>query len=54
MWLLRMSPDGQMDINRDEVGLDNIRLSIADLEAAGPGPLFVRKGKDSRVLVWAE
>jgi hypothetical protein len=54
MWLLRMSPDGRMDINRDEVGLDNIRLSIADLEAAGPGPLFVRKGNDSRVLVWAE
>ena len=54
MWLLRMSPDGQMDINRDEVGLDNVRLSIADLEAAGPGPLFVRKADDSRVLVWAE
>jgi hypothetical protein len=54
MWLLRMSPDGRMDINRDEVGLDNVRLSIEDLEAAGPGPLFVRKSDDSRVLVWAE
>lgn len=54
MWLLRMSPDGRMDINRDEVGLDNVRLSIEDLEAAGPGPLFVRKTDDSRVLVWAE
>ena len=43
MWLLRMSPDGRMDINRDEVGLENVRLSIEDLEAAGPGPLFVRK-----------
>jgi hypothetical protein len=54
MWLLRMSPDGRMDINRDEVGLENVRLSIEDLEAAGPGPLFVRKTDDSRVLVWAE
>jgi hypothetical protein len=54
MWLLRMSPDGRMDIDRDEVGLDHIRLSIDDLEAAGPGPLFVRKTDDSRVLVWTE
>ena len=54
LWLLRMSPDGRMDINRDEVGLENVRLSIEDLEAAGPGPLFVRKTNDTRVLVWAE
>jgi hypothetical protein len=54
MWLLRMSPDGRMDIDRDEVGLDHIRLSIDDLEAAGPGPLFVRETDDSRVLVWTE
>ena len=54
IWLLRMSPDGRMDINRDEVGLDNVRLSIEDVEAAGPGPLFVQKTGDSRVLVWAE
>jgi hypothetical protein len=54
MWLLRMSPDGRMDINRDEVGLENVRLSIEDVEAAGPGPLFVHKTDDSRVLVWAE
>lgn len=54
MWLLRMSPDGKMDINRDEVGLENVRLSIDDLESAGPGPLFQRKAGDSRVLVWAE
>jgi hypothetical protein len=54
MWLLRMSPDGRMDINRDEVGLENVRLSIEDLEAAGPGPLFIRKSDESRVLVWAE
>ena len=54
VWLLRMSPDGRMDINSDEVGLDNVRLSIEDLEMAGPGPLFVHKRKDSRVLVWTE
>jgi hypothetical protein len=54
VWLLRMSPDGRMDINSDEVGLENVRLSIADVEMAGPGPLFVRSRKDSRVLVWTE
>lgn len=54
MWLLRLSPDGRMDINRDGVGLENVRLSIDDLEAAGPGPLFVRKNSESRVLVWTE
>lgn len=54
MWLLRLSPDGRMDLNRDGVGLEGIRLSIDDLEAAGPGPLFVRKDGRSRVLVWTE
>ncbi len=53
-WLLRMSPDGRMDINRDDVGLENIRLSIADLDAAGPGPLYIRAREDSRVLVWTD
>lgn len=54
IWLLRMSPDGRVDINSDEVDLDNIKLSISDVEMAGPGPLFVRSRKDSRVLVWTE
>lgn len=54
MWVLRLSPDGRMDINRDEVGLDNLRLSIDDVASAGPGPLFLRKSSDSRVLVWTE
>ncbi len=54
MWLLRLSPDGRMDINADDVDLDDVRLSIMDLEAAGPGPVFVRKRDDSRVLVWTE
>jgi hypothetical protein len=53
-WLLRLSPDGRMDINRDDVGLENMRLSIVDLEAAGPGPLFVRRSDDSHVLVWTD
>ena len=53
-WMLRMAPDGRMDINVDNVELDKVRLSIADVESAGPGPLFVRKRGDSRVLVWTE
>ena len=54
VWLLRLSPDGRMDINSDQVGLDDVRLSIEDLEMAGPGPVFVRTRDDSRVLVWTE
>jgi hypothetical protein len=54
IWLLRMSPDGRMDINSDEVGLENVKLSISDVEMAGPGPLYVRARKDSHVLVWTE
>ncbi|HTV03102.1 MAG TPA: hypothetical protein VMF13_21315 [Luteitalea sp.] len=53
-WLLRMAPDGRMKINVDNVDLDNVRLSIDDLESAGPGPLFLRKDDESRVLVWTE
>jgi hypothetical protein len=53
-WLLRLAPDGKMDIDRDDVGLENVRLSIVDLEAAGAGPVFVRRGDDSRVLVWTD
>lgn len=53
-WLLRMAPDGRMDINVDTVDLDKVRLSIDDVERAGPGPLFLRKNGESRVLVWTE
>lgn len=53
-WLLRMAPDGKMDINVDNVDLDKVRLSIEDLESAGPGPLFLRKNDESRVLVWTD
>ena len=53
-WLLRMAPDGRMDINVDNVDLDKVRLSIADVESAGAGPLFIRTRPDSRVLVWTD
>jgi hypothetical protein len=53
-WLLRMAPDGKMDINVDDVDLDKVRLSIEDVESAGPGPLFIRKNDESRVLVWTD
>lgn len=53
-WLLRMAPDGRMDINVDAVDLDKVRLSIEDVERAGPGPLFIRKNAESRVLVWTD
>lgn len=53
-WLLRMSPDGNVDINNKDVDLDKVRLSIDDLEAAGPGPVLLRKSGDSKVLAWTE
>lgn len=53
-WLLRMSPDGTVDINNDNVDLAKMRLTVDDLEAAGPGPLFRRKSGDSHVLAWTE
>lgn len=52
-WLLRMSPKG-IDIDVNDVDLGKLRLSVDDLERAGPGPLLVRDDKRSRVLVWTE
>ncbi|MBA2356474.1 MAG: hypothetical protein H0V80_17625 [Acidobacteria bacterium] len=53
-WLLRMSPDGRMDLDRDDLGLQQVRLSVEDVESAGPGPLYRRTTEDSRVLIWTE
>jgi hypothetical protein len=53
LWLLRLAPDG-MKIDVDDVDLRDLRLSIADLERAGPGPLLIRNTPRSRVLVWTE
>lgn len=52
-WLLRLSPRG-VDIDVNKVDLRKLRLSVDDLERAGPGPLFVREDAESRVLVWTE
>jgi hypothetical protein len=52
-WLLRMSPKG-IDINVNHVDLGKLRLSVEELERAGPGPLLIREDGDSRVLVWTE
>ncbi len=52
-WLLRLSPKG-VDINVKDVDLGRLRLSVEDLERAGPGPLLVRDDGESRVLVWTE
>lgn len=58
-WLLRMAPDGKMDFKLDQVDLgkvdlQKVKLSVRDLESAGPGPLFVAKNEQKRVLVWTE
>jgi hypothetical protein len=53
-WLLRLAPDGHTGIDVNDVDLDKLRLSVDDIESAGPGPLLVRRAKDAHVLVWAE
>lgn len=52
-WLLRISPQG-VDIDVNDIDLGKLRLSVDDLERAGPGPLLQRDDGDSRVLVWTE
>lgn len=52
-WLLRLSPK-DVDINVKDVDLGRLRLSVEDLERAGPGPLLIRDDRESRVLVWTE
>ena len=53
-WLLRLAPDGHTGIDVNDVDFDKLRLSVDDIESAGPGPLMVRRARDARVLVWAE
>lgn len=52
LWLLRLVPDGAVKV--DNVDLEQLKLSVEDLERAGPGPVLVRDARDSRVLVWTE
>ncbi len=52
-WLLRLSPQG-VDIDVNDIDLGKLRLSVDDLERAGPGPLLQRDDGHSRVLVWTE
>jgi len=53
-WLLRLAPDGHTGLDVNNVDLAKLRLSVEDIESAGPGPLLVRRAKDAQVLVWAE
>ena len=53
-WLLRLAPAGQTGIDVNDVDFDKLRLSVEDIESAGPGPLLVRRRDDARVLVWTE
>lgn len=52
-WLLRLSPQG-IEIKVDDVDLDKLRLSVDDLERAGPGLVLIRNDERSRVLAWTE
>jgi len=52
-WLIRVAPK-EIDIHVDDVDLHKLKLSVDDIERAGPGPLIQRKGKKEGLLVWTE
>lgn len=53
-WLLRLAPDHAVKLDVGDVDLGELKLSVQDLERAGPGPVLVRDSRESRVLVWTE
>jgi hypothetical protein len=53
-WLLRLAPNQVVKVDVDDVDLDQLKLSVEDLERAGPGPVLIRDSRNSRVLVWTE
>ena len=55
-WVLRFSPgNGEININDDSLRLQNIRITVKDVEDAGPGLLVDHADREGRqVIVWTE
>ena len=55
-WLLRMKPDsGKIDFGGSSVDLEDLKLTVADLERWGPTLILDQRNRGGdRVLVWTE
>ncbi len=55
-WLLRLKTGGgSIDFNGNKMNLEDLRLSVADLERFGPSLIVDHASADgSRVLVWSQ
>ena len=54
-WLLRLQTGGTIDVGRGDMNLEDLKLTVEDLERFGP-TLIVdhRDPRGSRVLVWSQ
>jgi len=54
-WLLRLKPSTTIDFNGGRVQLDDMKLSVEDLEQLGPSLIVDHATTDGeRVLVWSQ
>lgn len=55
-WLLRMNPEsGTINFGRNSVNLEDLKLTVRDLERYGPSLVLDQKSRGGdRVLVWTE
>jgi hypothetical protein len=54
-WLLRMKPRGTIDFNASRVDLEDLKLTVEDLERFGPTLIVDHQGMSGeRVLVWSQ
>lgn len=55
-WLLRMNPEsGTINFGRDSVNLEDLKLTVRDLERYGPSLVIDQRNRGGdRVLVWTE
>ena len=54
-WVLRMKANATIDLNGNRMDLEDLRLTVGDLERYGPSLIVDHQGADgTRVLVWSK
>jgi hypothetical protein len=54
-WMLRMKADTTIDLNGNRMNLEDLRLTVEDLERYGPSVIVDHVANDGdRVLVWSK
>ena len=54
-WILRMKADATIDLNGNRMDLEDLRLTVHDLERKGPSLIVDHQASDGeRVLVWSK